>query len=114
MKTIFILLLTCFIVVSWTDQEIVTAKEIELQENKIYTIPEGKKWKIDVSILNKLSFCKDTDCGEELHFFKSVAKKAKARSTKIEGTVTLPAGLTIKTQPSEKPIIVHELALIKD
>lgn len=109
MKSIFILLLTTFTLISWTDQEIAPSKKIELKENKIYTIPEGKKWKIDVSVLYKLSFCENADCEEELHFFKSVAKKTKARSTMIKGTVTLPAGITVKTQSSETPIFVYEL-----
>ena len=114
MKTCFILLLSAFTLLSWTDREIANTQKIELQENTVYTIPAGKKWKMDVSTFRKFSFCENTDCGEEMHFFKSVAKKAKARSATIKGSITLHEGITIKTQSSETPIIVHELMIVEE
>lgn len=114
MKKSLVLLLISSFLVSWTRLDVKEASsgsKLELQENRIYTVPEGKKWKIDVKTLHKFAFCQDAGCIEKMGFSQSVEKKAEAHGAKIEGSITLSSGFTIKTQQSDSPIIIYELTV---
>lgn len=74
-----------------------TRAKITLVENTIYTVPEGKTWTVDANLLDQITFCESENCVEPIHFFKSVTQKVKIKKATIEGYITLPRGMILKT-----------------